>query len=311
MNITEDEYKEFSKYKKLQSHEEYQYLETVRDIIDNGLRSEDRTGVGTVSTFGTMMRFSLRDGKIPQYTSRKTFVRGAVEELLWMLRGDTNANNLASKNVNIWNGNTTREFLDQRGLEDFQQGDIGTLYGFQMRHWGAEYHGFNHDYTGEGIDQIAKVIELIKTTPKSRRILVSNYNVSQLDTGCLEPCHTLFQFYVDTEKKELSSLLYMRSVDMMCGQPLNVLFYSIMTHLFAKLTGYTAGDFVFTSGDTHVYLNHLDNAKAQIEREPKPFPTLTINKDLNTLEDILSMGFDDFEINGYEYHPPLKYEMAI
>jgi thymidylate synthase len=305
------DYREYLEWKKHQTHEEYQYLEKVRDIINNGLKSEDRTGVGTMSSFGTMMRFSLREGKIPQFTTRKTFVRGAIEELLWMLRGDTNANNLAAKNVNIWNGNTTREFLDQRGLDYLKQGDIGTLYGFQMRHWGAEYHGYDHDYTGQGIDQITKVIELIKNTPKSRRIIVSNYNVSQLDTGCLEPCHTLFQFYVDTEKRELSSLLYMRSVDMMCGQPLNVLFYSIMTHLFAKLTGYTAGDFIFTSGDTHVYLNHINNAKIQIEREPMQFPTITINKELNSLDDILTMKFDDFKIDGYECHPPLKYEMAI
>jgi thymidylate synthase len=305
------DYQEFLNWKKRQGHEEYQYLDAIKDIIDNGLRSEDRTGVGTMSKFGVTMRFSLRDGVIPVYTTRKTFVRGAIEELLWMLRGDTDAKHLAEKNVNIWNGNTTRAFLDKRGLSQLSEGDIGSLYGFQMRHWGAEYKGCEHDYTGQGIDQISKVIDLIRTTPKSRRILVSNYNVSQLETGCLEPCHTLFQFYVDTEKGELSSLLYMRSTDYMCGNPLNTIFYSVMTHLFAKLTGYRPGEFVFVSGDSHVYLNHVDNARVQIAREPKPFPVLRINKELNTLDDILTMGFDDFTVSGYESHPPLKYQMAV
>lgn len=305
------EYNEFLKWKKSKTHDEYQYLNCLEEIINSNLERDDRTGVGTISKFGSYMKYNLRDNTLPVFTTRKTFIRGAVEELLWMLRGDTNANHLKEKNVNIWNGNTTREFLDKRGLNSFKEGDIGTLYGFQMRHWGAEYFGCDHDYTNIGIDQIQKVIDLIKNTPTSRRILVSNYNVSQLDTGVLEPCHTLFQFYVDTVNKELSCLLYMRSVDLLCGKPINVIFYSLMTHLFAKITGYKAGDFIFTSGDTHIYLNHIENVKIQIQREPKPFPKIKILKYIKNLDDILKLEFSDFELEGYEYHPPLKYDMAI
>ena len=285
---------------------EKQYLELIRNVLDTGVFRGDRTGVGTYSTFGNSMKFDLRKNTIPVFTTRKTFYRGAIEELLWMMRGDTNSKTLEEKKINIWKGNTTRQFLDSRGLYHLPEGDIGYLYSKVLRDWG------NVDGTkGSGVDQLKRVIDLIRNEPTSRRILTSHYDVANLDKGCLEPCHTFQQFYVDVDKGELHNSMYMRSIDLMCGAGLNVIFYSLFNRLVSNVCGLKSGSFTLMTGDTHVYSNHKDNALLQIDREPFEFPTIDILKDVKTIEDIESLSFEDFKINDYKYHPPLKYEMAI
>lgn len=285
---------------------EQQYLALIKDVIDNGIERDDRTGVGTYSKFGNSMVFDIRNNIIPIVTTRKTFFRGGIEEMLWILRGDTDSKILENKKINIWKGNTTREFLDNRGLVDLPEGDIGYLYGKVLRDWG------NVDGTkGSGVDQLERIIDLIKNEPTSRRILTSNYDVANLDKGCLEPCHTYTQWYVDENKKELHNILYMRSVDIMCGMPLNIIVYSLINRLIASICGLKSGTFTLMSGDTHVYKNHKENALTQIERKPFPSPTIDILKEVKDIKDIEALSFDDFRVNDYQYHPPLKYEMAV
>ncbi len=291
-------------------HEEYQYLDLLRDVIDNGAIKTDRTGVGTRSMFGGQMKFSLRNNTLPLLTTRKTFFRGAIEELLWMLSGSSDSKVLASKNINIWEGNTSEEFLKNRGL-NYREGDIGPLYGFNMRHFGADYKGCDYVYKGEGIDQIKNALDLIKNDPNSRRITVFNQDVVNSNKAVLHACHQNFQFYVDSDKNELSCHLYIRSQDLCCGFPLNLCFYSVMTHLFAKMCGMSGGDFIISFGDVHCYTNHIETAKIQIGREPYPFPTLDILSDITSIDEISKLSFKDFKLNEYKHHPSLKYEMAI
>ncbi len=290
--------------------EQNQYLNLLNTILTNGVQSSDRTGVGTLSLFGSQMRFSLQDGKIPIFTTRKIFHRGAIQELLWMIRGDTDAKKLQQKNVHIWDGNTTRQFLDNRNLQYMQEGQIGTLYGFQMRNWGGNWQQHIKG-SRTGIDQLQKVVQQIKNDPSSRRIVMSYWNVSQLDSGTLTPCHAFIQFRVNQKTKELDCQMYQRSVDCCCGLPLNVIFYSVLTILIAKITGYKPGEFIWTGGDVHIYSSHIQNAKIQIERLPFQPPIININKDIKSIVDIQEMCFQDFQISGYKSHQPLKYVMAI
>jgi thymidylate synthase len=282
---------------------ETQYLELVKRVIQTGVVKEDRTGVGTRSLFGPQLKFDLRNDTLPVFTTRKTFWRGAVEELLWMISGETDAKKLSEKGVHIWDGNTSREFLNKRGLSHYDEGDIGPMYGFNMRYFGADYKGCNHDYTGQGVDQLKDALYLIKHDPDSRRINVINQNPAVADQCVLHACHQNFQFFVDSHKKELSCQLYIRSQDLLCGCGFNVIFYSLMTHLFAKVSELSAGDFIITMGDAHVYNNHITNALIQVEREPKPFPKISINKNINSLEDIEQLSYQDFELKGYTFHP--------
>jgi thymidylate synthase len=310
--LSQDEYKAVLRMRKEKEHEEYQYLHLIEDIITNGYSQEDRTGVGTFTKVGSQMRFSLRNKTLPVYTTRRTFFRGAVEEILWILRGETDVKSLQEKNIHIWDGNTTSNFINRRGLEGVvPENSIGTLYGFQFRNWNGDWVQWRDNNVRTGIDQLSKIVSLIGNDPNSRRILSSNYNVSQTETGVLEPCHTLYSFNIDTINKEIHSLLWMRSCDLMCGNPLNVLHISILTHILAKMFSYTAGDFVFQSSNTHVYKNHINNAMEQIKRNPYKFPKIQIKKDIKTIGDIESLLYEDFELEDYICHPPIKYEMAI
>jgi len=288
---------------------ETQYLETISRIIYDGIQKTDRTGVGTSSVFGNNMSFNLEGNTLPVFTTRRTFFRGAVEELLWILRGDTDAKHLQEKNIHIWDGNTTRDFLDNRGLSDLEEGDAGYIYGQVLRHYGAEYEGCGADYTGKGVDQLERVVNMLKNDPHSRRMMTTHYDPAKLDRGCLEPCHTFQQFYVD-DKDRLHNILYMRSVDWMCGCPLNVIVYSLWNRLMADVCGLTSGSFTLMSGDTHIYKNHLDGAMTQLNRQPYPFPTVNIKK-VNTIQDIENLCYEDFELVGYKHHEPIKYEMAV
>jgi len=288
--------------------EEEQYLDMCRDIIQNGVRRGDRTGTGTISKFGTQMRFSLRDGTLPLLTTKRTFWRGVAEELLWFVKGNTNANDLASKNIHIWDGNGSREFLDSRGLEHREVGDLGPVYGFQWRHFGATYKDMHTDYTGQGVDQLAECIEKIKNNPEDRRIIMSAWNPADLDAMALPPCHMFCQFYVDTKKNELSCQMYQRSADMGLGVPFNIASYALLTHMIAHVTGRKPGDFVHTIGDAHIYLNHVDALKVQLERKPRAFPKIKISSET---KDIDGFAFDDFEVIGYKPHKTIKMKMAV
>ena len=252
--------------------------------------------------------FSLRDGAMPLLTTKRTFWRGLAEELLWFISGPTNAKELSAKGIHIWDGNGSREFLDSRGLGHREEGDLGPVYGFQWRHFGATYTDCHADYTGQGVDQLARAIETIKTNPTDRRIVVSAWNPSDLGAMALPPCHMFMQFYVDVDKGELSCQMYQRSADVGLGVPFNIASYALLTHLIAHVTGLKPGEFVHVMGDAHVYTNHVEPLKEQLLREPRPFPTLTINPDKR---DIDSFTLDDFKLEGYKPHPTIKMEMAV
>ncbi|HSG62880.1 MAG TPA: thymidylate synthase, partial [Pseudomonadales bacterium] len=230
--------------------EEQQYLQLIKHIIDHGTPCDDRTGTWTLSVFGAQMRFSLRGGVLPLLTTKRVFWRGVVEELLWFIKGCTDAKELASKGVHIWDANGSREFLDKLGYLQREEGDLGPVYGFQWRHFGAEYVDHKTNYHGKGLDQLVQCIASIKTNPNDRRIIMTAWNPCDLAKVALPPCHTMCQFYV--AKGELSCQMYQRSADMGLGVPFNIASYALLTHLMAHVCGLEAGDFVHTIGDAHV-----------------------------------------------------------
>lgn len=257
-----------------------QYLDLLRNVLENGIKKEDRTGVGTVSLFGTQTRYNLNDG-FPLLTTKKVFLKGIIYELLWFLQGDTNIKYLKDHGVKIWD-----EWADENG-------DLGPVYGKQWRN-------FN------GIDQITKVVETLKHNPNSRRIIVSAWNPADVDNMALPPCHTLFQFYVINNK--LSCQLYQRSADLFLGVPFNIASYALLTMMMAQVCGMELGDFIHTTGDTHIYLNHIEQVKLQLSREPYPLPTMKINPDV---KDIFGFKFEDFELENYKCHPSIKAPVAV
>jgi len=288
------------------NEEEMQYLNLVKRIVDTGNTRGDRTGTGTISLFGAQMRYSLRNNTFPLLTTKKVFYRGIAEELFWFIRGSTNAHELKDKNVHIWDGNSSREYLDSIGLTDREEGDLGPVYGFQWRHFGAKYENMHADYSGKGVDQLAQVIERIKTRPNDRRIIMCAWNPADLDAMALPPCHCLVQFYV--ADGELSCQLYQRSADMGLGVPFNIASYALLTIMIAHVTGLEPGDFVHTLGDAHVYSNHIDALKVQCDRRPRNFPKLTINRKVDRLEDFT---IDDFTVSEYNPHPKIAMQMAV
>ncbi|XP_022918259.1 thymidylate synthase isoform X2 [Onthophagus taurus] len=287
-------------------HEEYQYLDHIHKIITTGVKRNDRTGVGTFALFGAQMRYSLHNNIFPLLTTKRVFWRGVVEELLWFIRGSTNAKDLAKKNVNIWNPNSTREYLDSIGLTDREEGDLGPIYGFQWRHYGAEYGNMHTDYTNKGIDQLMDVINTIKNKPTDRRIIMCAWNPIDIPKMALPPCHCLVQFYV--AEGELSCLLYQRSADMGLGVPFNIASYALLTYMIAHVTGLKPGEFIHTLGDSHVYTNHVVALKEQLKRTPRAFPTLNIKRSVSNIEDF---QFEDFELIGYDPYPAIKMQMAV
>jgi dihydrofolate reductase/thymidylate synthase len=286
-------------------HEEYQYLDLIRELIDDGDQMVDRTQVGTRSKFGCQMRFSLRES-FPLLTTKRTFWRGVVEELLWFMRGDTNAKNLSDKGVKIWDANGSRAFLDGRGLTEREEMDLGPVYGFQWRHFGAKYVDMHTDYTGQGVDQLAEVVHKLKTNPTDRRIIMSAWNPADLNEMALPPCHMFCQFYV--ANGELSCSLYQRSADMGLGVPFNIASYSLLTLLLAQVCDLKPGEFVHMMGNTHVYENHVEPLKQQLERTPRPFPMVKLNPDV---KDIDGFTIDDIELLHYSPHPKVAMEMAV
>uniref|UniRef100_A0A0G4HTD0 Bifunctional dihydrofolate reductase-thymidylate synthase n=1 Tax=Chromera velia CCMP2878 TaxID=1169474 RepID=A0A0G4HTD0_9ALVE len=286
-------------------HEELQYLDLIAELINFGVVQDDRTGVGVRSKFGRMMRFDLRE-TFPLLTTKRVFWRGVVEELLWFVRGDTNAKNLSDKKVRIWDANGSREFLDGRGLQHREEGDLGPVYGFQWRHFGAAYKDMHADYSGEGVDQLSSVVETLKKNPNDRRLIVSAWNPSDLPKMALPPCHLLFQFYA--ANGELSCSLYQRSCDVGLGVPFNIASYSLLTMMVAQATGLKAREFVHFLGHTHVYKNHVEPLKTQLKRTPRPFPVLKINPEKKDLD---SFDASDFELDGYRPWGKIEMEMAV
>lgn len=286
--------------------EENVYLDLLKNIINSGISREDRTGIGTISKFGTHLSFSLENNQLPLITTKKTFWKGILHELLWFLSGDTNANNLKSKGIHIWDGNSSREFLDKKGFCMREIGDLGPVYGFQWRHWGSYYEDMNCDYTDLGIDQVKRIIQLIKQDPNSRRIILTAWNVSDLQKMCLPPCHMMCQFYVECDK--LSCQMYQRSADMFLGVPFNIASYATLTHIIAHLTGMKAHKLHITFGDSHVYKTHIEAVNTQLIRHPKQFPKLKINDNAN---DIDKLKYEDFELINYQYDHIISAPMAV
>lgn len=297
----------FCEYKPtLKLSEEYQYLNIIEKIIEEGVNCDDRTGTGIKSIFGCQMHFDLSKS-FPLLTTKKMFTRGITEELLWFLRGETDAKILQEKNVHIWDGNSTREFLDKVGLSHLEEGDIGAAYGFQFRHFGAEYKDCHTDYTGQGFDQVAYVLDLIKNNPNSRRIVMSLWNPPFLNKAVLPPCLMTYQFRV--YNNTLSCSMYQRSGDIGLGVPFNIASASLMTYLFAHLCGLKPGKLVHTIGDAHIYNNHIEAMKEQLTRKPMPFPKLIIkDREQTKVEDYLA---SDFQVMGYMSHGRIKMNMAI
>jgi thymidylate synthase len=293
--------------------EEYSYLNLLSRILEHGEERKDRTGVGTKALFGTSLRFSLENNTLPLLTTKKMFYKGIVEELLFFLRGETDTKKLETKGVNIWKGNTSREFLDKRGLTWLKEGDMGYGYGWQWRRFAGEkqtpYTKIT-DSLNKGTDQIANVFNSLKNDPHSRRHLVSAWNPNQEKETALVPCHYAFQFYVDNNNK-LSCMWNQRSVDTFLGLPFNIASYATLTHIFAKALGYQPKEIIFIGGDTHIYLNHLDQVKEQISRTPFDFPQLKINKEISSVKDMENLQFEDFEVINYKSYPSIKAFMAI
>lgn len=262
-----------------------QYLDLLQHILDDGVVKTDRTGTGTKSIFGHQMRFNLEDG-FPLLTTKKLHLKSIIHELLWFLKGDTNVHYLQENGVRIWN-----EWADENG-------DLGHIYGYQWRSW--------PDYNGGHIDQISEVIRQIKEQPDSRRIIVSAWNVADLDKMNLPPCHLLFQFYVADGR--LSLQLYQRSADTFLGVPFNIASYALLLQMMAQVTGLKVGDFVHTTGDTHIYLNHLEQAKLQLTREPRPLPRMVLNPDVKNLFDFC---YDDFELQDYNPWPHISAKVSV
>ncbi len=262
-----------------------QYLSMMRHVHDTGARKEDRTGTGTLSIFGHQMRFDLSQG-FPLVTTKKLHTKSVIHELLWFLRGESNVRYLQENGISIWN-----EWADENG-------ELGPIYGVQWRSWPTP--------SGETVDQIQEVVELLRDNPDSRRILVSAWNAAEIPNMALPPCHTMFQFYVADGK--LSCQLYQRSADTFLGVPFNIASYALLTHMLAQQADLKVGDFVWTGGDCHLYLNHLEQAEEQLSREPLVLPRLAIKR---RPDSIFDYEFEDFEILNYEYHPHIKAAVAV
>lgn len=285
---------------------ETQYLDLVRDVLAHGVVKTDRTGVGTKSVFGRTMRFSLKDGAMPVLTTKRVFWRGVAAELLWFISGSTDAATLRDQGVRIWDANGSRAFLDKLGFTEREEGDLGPVYGFQWRHFGATYVDSKTNYAGQGVDQLTELVNTIKTNPDSRRMILSAWNPAAIPQMVLPPCHVMAQFYVSDG--ELSCQLYQRSADLGLGVPFNMASYALLTHLIARCCGLKTGELVHVMGDCHVYLNHVDALEEQLRRRPKPPPTLAFRTDTT---DIDEMSMCDFDLVGYDPHPSIKMEMAV
>jgi thymidylate synthase len=331
-------------------HEEYQYLNLIRRILAEGEHRPDRTGTGTLSIFAPTMRFSLSksnpdspsdpDSRIPilpLLTTKRVFLRAVTTELLWFVSGCTSSKPLSDAGIHIWDGNGSRQFLDNLGFTDREEGDLGPVYGFQWRHFGAEYQDCHADYTGKGVDQIREIIRKLKHNPFDRRIILSAWNVTDLSKMALPPCHMFAQFYVsypdaprgeaalrsssvdsDTAnaakvkaKGHLSCTLYQRSCDMGLGVPFNIASYALLTHMLAHACDLIPGELIHTMGDAHVYLDHVDALKEQLLREPREFPEFAVKRDDRGSGEMDGWKLEELEVKGYKPHGGIKMKMSV
>ncbi len=285
------------------NEDEYQYLDILKKVLDNGLETESRNSK-VLSLFGERMIFDLSEN-FPLLTTKRVGYKTVLRELLWFINGSTSNKLLTDKKVHIWDGNSSREFLDSRGL-DYEEGDLGPVYGFQWRHFGAEYKDFNTDYTGKGSDQLKYIINLIKNDPNSRRIIMSSWNPPDIDKMALPPCHVLCQFNVNKIENKLDCQLYQRSGDMFLGVPFNIASYSFLTYILAKITGYQPGKLIHILGDTHIYDSHIEAVKTQLKRIPYAFPKLTISDELTDIDNISE---EYFKLEDYKFHDKISAPM--
>lgn len=313
------------------AHEEHQYLSLIREILTNGEHRPDRTGTGTYAVpFPPQFKFALSRPHptdpsqpptpiLPLITTKRVFLRAVIGELLWFVAGSTHNKSLAEAGIKIWDGNGSREYLDSVGLTNYEEGELGPVYGFQWRHFGAEYKGHGADYTDQGVDQIAEVIDKLKNKPYDRRIILSAWNPADIKKMALPPCHMFAQFYVsfpgqiegmqEKPRGVLHSLLYQRSCDMGLGVPFNIASYALLTHMLAHVCDLTPGTFTHTMGDAHVYADHVDALKVQLEREPREFPSLKINRESGGSID--GWKAEDFEVVGYKPHASIAMKMSV
>tara|TARA_B110000208_G_scaffold136903_1_gene165413 strand:+ start:346 stop:1872 length:1527 start_codon:yes stop_codon:yes gene_type:complete len=291
------------------THPETQYLDILNSIINTGNKRQSRNSI-TLSKFGVKMEFDVSES-VPILTTKRVYFKGIVKELLWFLNGNTNALDLNKEGVGIWDGNSTREFLDSRGLNHYEVGDCGPIYGFQWRHYNAEYKGVGKDYKGLGVDQLKYVINEIKENPTSRRIFLTSWNPCQLNEMTLPPCHVSYQFYVRTEKDKtyLDCMMYQRSGDLFLGVPFNIGSTSIFCYIVANICNISPGKITIVIGDAHIYDSHIEQVKIQLTRSPFTFPKLKINKKLHTLRDLENLNYEDFELINYNHYPSLKAKM--
>ncbi|KAI8892164.1 thymidylate synthase/dCMP hydroxymethylase domain-containing protein [Globomyces pollinis-pini] len=314
------------------NHEEYQYLNLIKEILENGEVRQDRTKTGTKSIFAPdQLKFNLSDS-FPLLTTKKVFLRPIFEELMWFIRGQTNAKILSDKNVHIWDANGSREALDSVGLSHREEGDLGPVYGFQWRHFGADYTDFNTDYTNQGVDQLKLIIKSLLFNPTDRRIILTAWNPKAIPDMALPPCHMFCQFYVSFPsegKPRLSCQLYQRSCDVGLGVPFNIASYALLTYLIAHVCGLEPYQFIHCMGDTHIYMDHLDALESQLSRTPNAFPTIKINKpkpEFNLenisnegkdvlveklLKELESFEFEDVELVNYKPHGKIVMKMSV
>lgn len=291
---------------------EEEYLRVVRKVLKKGKLRDDRTGTGTISLFGEQMRFDISK-KVPLLTTKFVPWKTVIKELLWMCRGETDANILQKQGVHIWDGNSTREFLDSRGLTDLPDGDIGGGYGHVWRHCGADYKTCHDDYSGKGIDQLAMIEQSLKTDPMSRRHFMTAWYPPGLSRMALPPCHVSVQFYVDVDEdgsKHLSTHMYQRSVDTFLGSPFNIFSYTVLTYILAKKCGMTPRELIVSTGDTHIYKDHVEQVKEMLERTPYELPSLVVHDSVAT-KDWSEISVDDFHVIDYRYHPVIKAKMSV
>ncbi|KAJ3470916.1 hypothetical protein MRS44_001015 [Fusarium solani] len=306
------------------NHEEHQYLDLVKEILETGERRPDRTGTGTYSIFAPRpLKFSLNNNGtpiLPLLTTKRVFTRAVIAELLWFIEGNTSSTSLSEAGIKIWDGNGSREFLDNLGLNHREVGDLGPVYGFQWRHFGAEYVDAKTDYTGQGVDQLAEIIHKLRTNPYDRRLILSAWNPADLKKMVLPPCHMFAQFYVsyprrkddDPETKPQGHLhcqLYQRSCDMGLGVPFNIASYALLTHMMAHVCELVPGSLTHVMGDAHVYLDHIDALNTQLEREPRDFPELEITREKGGSID--GWKAEDFVVKGYDPHKTIAMKMSV
>lgn len=284
-------------------HDENQYLNMIETVIEENNEFIGRNG-NTLSIFGGIMHFDLTNNKLPLLTTKKLAYKTCLKELLWFISGNTSNNVLNNQNVHIWNGNSSRQYLDSVGLTEREEGDLGPIYGFQWRHFNANYNGCNNDYTNQGIDQLSNIIEELKNpaTRNSRRLILTAWNPCQIKEMALPPCHILCQFNV-TNNTKLSCSLYQRSGDLGLGVPFNIASYSLLTHLIAKICKLEAYEFIYNLGNVHIYDDHISNLKTQLTKIPYAFPSININNDSSNIDDY---KFEDFIIKDYNSHESIK-----